>query len=61
MVTINNIASAGNRIKSKYGMNALKPIAPKVTTSNGVKQQTATSIVPMIDAINLFLYCCITN
>ncbi len=31
---------------SRYGTIILKPIAPKITTKRGVKQHTATIIVP---------------
>ena len=60
-VTIINTASAGKSIKSKYGITVPKPIAPKIITSSGVKQQTATATVPISDAINVFLCCFITD
>ncbi len=41
---------------SRYGTIILKPIAPKITTKIGVKQHTATIIVPAREAINVFLY-----
>ena len=41
---------------SRYGTITLKPIAPKIITKKGVKQHTATIIVPAREAINVFLY-----
>lgn len=55
-VIINNKHKAGNRMKSRYGTIMLKPTDPDITTKRGVKQQTAIKIVPVREALNLFLY-----
>jgi hypothetical protein len=55
-VIIINKKSAGKSMTSRYGTRILKPIAPKIITKRGVKQQIATIIVPAREAINVFLY-----
>lgn len=40
--------SAGNSTRSRYPTTAARPIAPKRINKMGVKQQSATMIVPMM-------------
>jgi hypothetical protein len=58
-VIIKNNPSAGKSMKSRYGTIMLKPIAPNASTRIGVKQQTATKVVPAREAMNVFL--CLFN
>ena len=47
--------SAGIRKVSREGIRAVKPMAPSVITSSGVKQHSALTIVPTMPTFNQFI------
>ena len=54
------IANSGNRIISRWTTTDDSPAIPKTMTKNGVKQQIAVTIDPVMPAFNR-LYFCITD
>jgi hypothetical protein len=58
MVSATMMSRAGNNKKSRYGVKALKPTAPRAMTSIGVKQHSETSTVPASAVNTLFFEVC---
>lgn len=54
MVNTIMTTKAGNNTRSRYGVKALSPMAPRSITRIGVKQHIATSTVPASAAIMAF-------